>query len=73
MIEDILNKLKIDEFCELESKDSCLTIYYRRYFHHYKEFHFVLNAKPIYGCKMPKTAKSKIETYLNSGFSLIEE
>ena len=70
MKELIFKKLAENEFVELETEDSLLTIYFRKFFSTEKSYLFELNAKAIDSCKTKKTAINKISNYIQKGFVL---
>ncbi len=72
MKEHILKLLEHNEFVEMETEDSFLTIWFRKFFGTEKEFHFNLNAKAVDGCKTKRTALKKIDEFINKGFVLCE-
>lgn len=70
MKEQILKLLEENGIVEMETEESLLTIWFRKFFGTEKEFHFQLNAKPVDGCKTKKTALKKIDEFINKGFEL---
>ena len=69
---NILDTLIKQGKVSMETETSELTIVHRVFFGTKKEFLFILNAKAIADCKMPKTAEKKIQKFIDNGFVLSE-
>jgi hypothetical protein len=60
MANEILNILLKNESVSLSTNESVLYIFFKSFYLPEKEFLFMLNATPVYGCKTKKTALKKI-------------
>ena len=67
-----MKMLEEERVANLVSENDLLTIFYRPFFRKPKEFLFVLNGKPVFGCKTKKIARKKIEKILSGGFQLAD-